>query len=111
MFEYLSNSGECYIIEVLDNGIWEPIGDVTLSEKDIPIVIGKKDFWGKGLATKILKYLLKHATKLGYVKIGPIEVYKSNRRSLGLYQNVGFKEVSESKDSIFLEIELGTCVP
>lgn len=39
MYNYLSGIGELYFIEIFEDGIWKPIGDVTLSEKNMPIVI------------------------------------------------------------------------
>ena len=30
MYGYLSKSGECYFIEILEDGKYQPIGDVTL---------------------------------------------------------------------------------
>ncbi len=40
MYSYLNEHGELYFIEVQDGDKYVPIGDVTFSCKDMPIVIG-----------------------------------------------------------------------
>ena len=40
MYSYLDQHGELFWIEVKDKGEWFPIGDVTLSQDNLPIVIG-----------------------------------------------------------------------
>ena len=44
MYRYLNNAGELYFIEVLENGIYKPIGDVTFWQQDMPIVIGDPNY-------------------------------------------------------------------
>lgn len=40
MFDYLKDKGEVYFIEIIEDGKYVPIGDVTLKEENLPIVIG-----------------------------------------------------------------------
>ena len=40
MYSYLDQHGELFWIEVKEKGEWFPIGDVTLSQDNLPIVIG-----------------------------------------------------------------------
>ena len=47
MYRYLNNAGELYFIEVLENGTYKPIGDVTFWQEDMPIVIGDRNYRGK----------------------------------------------------------------
>ena len=47
MYTYLDAHGELYFIEALENGAWAPIGDVTFSETDLPIVIGVPEYRGR----------------------------------------------------------------
>lgn len=49
MYRYLDNAGELYFIEVLENGTYKPIGDVTFWQEDMPIVIGDPACRGKGI--------------------------------------------------------------
>ena len=44
MYEYLNHHGELYFIEVMEKGVYKPIGDVTFWKDDIPIVIGEKRY-------------------------------------------------------------------
>lgn len=53
MYSYLSSIGELYFIESFEDGIWKPIGDVTLSEKNMPIAIGEEKYWDKGIGKKL----------------------------------------------------------
>ena len=53
MYRYLNNVGELYFVEVLDNGTYKPIGDVTFWQEDMPIVIGEPAFRGKGIGRKV----------------------------------------------------------
>ena len=54
MYQYLRKHGELYIIEYLENGEWNPIGDVTFWREDMPIVIGRKDLHGRGIGKRVV---------------------------------------------------------
>lgn len=46
MYDWLSERGELWFIEVRDKGAesgWRAVGDVTLCSGDLPVVIGEKD--------------------------------------------------------------------
>ena len=43
MYSWLDAHGELYFIEVMKDGSFVPVGDVTFSEDDLPIVIGPKE--------------------------------------------------------------------
>jgi len=104
MYHYLMSIGECYIIEVKEKSSWFPIGDVTLSEETIPIVIGKKEYWGRGIAKKVLLYLIRRAKEIGYTRIRAKEIYDFNHRSLNLFSSLGFKEVRKTEHGIEMEL-------
>lgn len=57
MYEYLNEHGELYFIEYLVNGSFSPIGDVTFWQQDMPIVIGDKNYRGKGIGRKVVTAL------------------------------------------------------
>lgn len=60
MYEYLNKMGELYFIEIKADGKFIPIGDVTFSKDDLPIVIGDKAYRGRGIGKQIyIKYLIK----------------------------------------------------
>lgn len=106
MYEYLSNIGECYIIEVLEKASWIPIGDVTLSEKTMPIVIGNKSYWSKGIGERVVKALVDRAKQLGYKKLTLKEIYFDNKRSLRLFKSCGFKQTGTTQYGVLLELDL-----
>ena len=52
MYRYLNNAGELYFIEVLENGTYKPIGDVTFWQDDMPIVIGDRNYRGRKIGRR-----------------------------------------------------------
>lgn len=91
MYHYLNETGELYFIEVLSNGVYQPIGDVTFSREDMPIVIGDKHYWEKGIGTKVVKKLIERARTLGYKEIKVEEIYSWNEASQKLFTKLGFQ--------------------
>ena len=104
MYQYLLKIGECYIIEVKEGNTWVPIGDVTLSEETIPIVIGRKEYWGRGIGKKVLLSLIQRAKEIGYTRIKVKEIYNYNERSMGLFRSLGFREVAKTDNGIEMEL-------
>ena len=85
MYEYLVSRGEVYFIEVWEQEYWLTIGDVTFWQDDLPIVIGKADYSGKGIGKKVLSALIQRARNLGYQKLAVQEIYRGLFESLGFY--------------------------
>lgn len=108
MYTYLNNIGELYFIEILENEQWNPIGDVTLSEENFPIVIGNKDYWGKGIGKKVISVLIDRAKRIGLRKIYIPAIYKYNERSRNLFTSFGFIKVSENEKEDSFELNLYT---
>ena len=52
MYSYLDQHGELFWIEVKEKGEWFPIGDVTLSQDNLPIVIGNSAYQHRGLGNR-----------------------------------------------------------
>lgn len=67
MYEYLNHHGELYFIEVMEKGVYKPIGDVTFWKDDIPIVIGEKRYRGKGIGRKVVCTLIDRGRKLDMI--------------------------------------------
>lgn len=105
MYTILSNQGELYFIEALEEGTWKPIGDVGLSEKNLPIVIGDEKYWGHGIGRRVVNILIDRAKKLGLKKIS-IEIFKYNNRSRNLFTSAGFTKVSGDEDCDYYELHL-----
>lgn len=107
MYNYLNSIGELYFIQVKEDNIYKTIGDVTLSKENMPIVIGEKKYWGKGIAKKTISKLLERAIDLNFESIYIPEIYLYNERSESLFKSLGFKEIKENDKSKAYKICLG----
>lgn len=92
MYTYLNKEGELYFIEVKQDEVFIPIGDVTFCREDLPIVIGDKAYWGKGIGTMVIAALKEHAKLLGYTQLKVREIYSYNSASQRLFEKEGFKK-------------------
>ena len=91
MYSYLDRHGELYFIEVLENGTYRPIGDVTFWKDDMPIVIGDIAYRGKGIGRKVISALVERGRDLGYDKLYVNEIYDFNEGSRKCFEGVGFR--------------------
>lgn len=96
MYEYLSNIGELYFIEINENDNWKFIGDVTLSEENLPIIIGDEDYWGKKIGYAVIETLINRAKAIGLKRINIPTIYSYNKRSQNLFKSFGFTEIYDS---------------
>ena len=75
----------------------------THKKAEIGLLIGEKQWWGKGVATEAIKAI----TKYGFTEcdIEKIEAgcYQSNKGSLGAFQKVGYKVEGRIRASWILE--------
>ena len=90
MYRYLDNAGELYLIEVRKGGTYMPIGDVTFWQDDMPIVIGDKDYRGRGIGHKVVSALVQRGKELGFDHLAVGEIYDWNERSKRCFEGVGF---------------------
>ena len=90
MYRYLYNAGELYFIEVLENGTYKPIGDVTFWQEDMPIVIGDRNYRGKKIGCKVISALVERGKELGYDYLEIGEIYDWNESSSRCFESVGF---------------------
>ncbi|MGB9609233.1 MAG: GNAT family N-acetyltransferase [Minisyncoccia bacterium] len=77
------------------------IGHIALVKRkgswyETQIVIGEKQYWGKGYGTKAIQLLLKKAKKLGISKIY-LEVRPNNTRAITAYEKSGFVKIGIKK--------------
>lgn len=91
MYDYLDARGELYFIEVLIDGGYQPIGDVTFWREDMPIVIGDRRFRGKGIGGKVVAALIARGRALGYDRLGVAEIYDYNIPSRRCFERAGFR--------------------
>ncbi len=97
MYKYLSDIGELYFIEILENGKYQPIGDVTFWKQDMPIVIGEQLYRGRGIGRKVITALANRGRKLGYHKIYVEEIYNYNESSRRCFESAGFRAYERTK--------------
>ena len=76
---------------------YEPIGDVTFWQEDMPIVIGRPEYRGKGIGRKVVTKLVQRAKALGYDIIYVNEIYSYNIGSQKLFIGCGFKEYEKTE--------------
>ena len=107
MYAYLDKHGELYFIEVLRNGKFVPVGDVTFWQQDMPIVIGDPSARGMGLGRKIVGALIERGKTLGYDKLFVGEIYDWNIASQKCFTAMGFVpyEKTEKGSKYVLKIQ------
>ena len=91
MYEYLNNAGELYFIEVMENGTYKPIGDVTFWQEDMPIVIGDPKYRGNGIGRRVIQSLIQRGRMLGFDHLEVGEIYDWNEGSRRCFESVGFR--------------------
>lgn len=106
MYEYLIGVGEAYMIEIEEAGRWRPIGDVTLSRDTMPITIGEKRYWGRGIGRLVIEALIARARELGWPRLAVKAIHAGNVRSYRLFRSCGFREVRRADDGVALELVL-----
>ncbi len=106
MYNHLNNHGELYYIEILENNVFIPIGDVTFCQYDMPIVIGDKKYRNKGIGKLVLQTLIARAKELKMTKLNVKEIYKFNKQSQKTFESLGFKQVSNTEISYSYSLDL-----
>ena len=106
MYDYLSKMGELYFIEIYEENHWKTIGDATLSETNMPIVIGDEKYWGKGIGKKVISKLIERAKEIKLKKICIPTIYTYNERSQNLFKSMGFVEVNSNDKEKTFELKL-----
>ena len=107
MYSYLEKHGDLFWIEYKEKGEWLPIGDVTLSLENIPIVIGNPTYQHQGLGCKVLKALIDLARQRGWKELKVQEIYDFNHASRRCFESLGFVESrrAEKGTSFLLKLD------
>ena len=90
MYHYLNEAGELYFIEIMENGTYKPIGDVTFWQEDMPIVIGDPNYRGNGIGRRVILALIQRGRMLGFDHLEVGEIYNWNVGSRRCFESVGF---------------------
>lgn len=72
------------------------LNKISGSKAEMQIVIGEKDYWGKGIGQEASIQVFQETKNLGFNKIY-IEVRPDNSRAIALYQKLGFKNLGLKK--------------
>ncbi|HEU4962939.1 MAG TPA: GNAT family protein [Bacilli bacterium] len=100
MYRWLSREGYVFIIEVLhmSSNDWLPIGDATLRQDMLPLIIGDPSYRSAGLGIQVLHLLIEHAQTLAWPLLTAHKIYSYNVRSQRLFEKAGFVRVGEGTD-------------
>lgn len=102
MYSYLSTEGELYFIQAKDKDGWVVIGDVSLLEDNMPIAIGDKAYWNKGVGRKAIKALIEKGKSEGRTTFRT-KIYYYNDRSKAMFKSLGFQlESKDDKEEIYV---------
>lgn len=97
MYQCLDKSGELYFIEYRFGNSYIPIGDVTFSREDLPMVIGEPICRGSGIGKKVLLALIERAKLLGLDALYVREIYDYNTASRKCFESVGFSPYEKTE--------------
>lgn len=99
MYRYLLDNGELYVIEIIGDDGWKPIGDVCLMKDSLPIVIGEPRFRSSGIGGRVISLLICRAKDLGWKELRIKHIYEYNIRSIRLFTSAGFVCTGERTES------------
>lgn len=106
MYLYLNAVSELYFIEVLEDGIFKPIGDTAVKAKNPPIVIGEKKYRGRGIGKLVLKMVIERAKTIGIEKIYDTVIFDYNLPSQKLHESLGYVCVGKKGKLLMYELNL-----
>lgn len=68
------------------------IVDLKASVSDLGLLIGNKNYWGKGIGTEACKLAINYAFEQMCVRKIYLAVYENNPKAAHLYEKLGFKQ-------------------
>ena len=73
----------------------------------ITLVVVDKEYYGRGIGTRLMQYCEEYCAKCGMKKI-LLEVNKNNMKAINLYKKMGFEEIDQYKkiNSIYMEKDI-----
>ena len=106
MYTYLNDHGELYWIEELQENEFVPIGDVTMWQDDLPIVLGSPQVRGRGIGKAVITALIARARSLGWDHLSVQNIYSYNTASQRLFLSCGFCETGKTETGASYRLEL-----
>lgn len=107
MYAWQDAHGELYWIEVREEALWRPVGDVWLAPDDFAIVIGERSRRGGGLGRAAVSALVDRAGSLGWDRVRVGEIYGFNDASRRLFAALGFREEEKTEKGHSYVLALG----
>jgi ribosomal-protein-alanine N-acetyltransferase len=97
-YHRMTTSPNHVILAIVDKNSDRHVGNITLNDiswidrtANLGIMIGDKDFWGKGYGTEATKLMIQYAFgRLNLRKLW-LGVYASQKAAIRLYEKAGFK--------------------
>lgn len=93
MYRYLSTRGECYYLKLREGGRSILVGDISISDGAISIVVCKQ-YQNRHLGRRAIKAMLERAREVGWDHVDA-EIYAFNHQSRRAFRSVGFQPVGE----------------
>ncbi len=101
MYRYLSKNGECYYIKYKDSGRWRLVGDVSLCNGAVSVVVCR-EYQNRHIGRVAVEGIIGRARELKYKQV-EAEIYSFNEQSRRAFEAVGFIRASQEK--YFFEID------
>ena len=101
MYRYLVKAGECYYIKFRENGRSRLIGDITLYDGKIAIVICK-EYQNRHLGRKAVAAVINRARQIGWTSV-EAEIYSFNQQSRKMFTSVGFQQIAPERYRLLLQ--------
>lgn len=106
----MNNSDNNIMFAIIDKGSEKHIGNVKLGGihpihkyADIGLIIGDKDYWGRGIATNAIKLVSQYAFNELHLRKVFAGVYENNVGSIKAFEKCGFKKSHTKKDTYFFD--------
>jgi UDP-4-amino-4,6-dideoxy-N-acetyl-beta-L-altrosamine N-acetyltransferase len=100
------NTQQTFVIEVKEEET--PIGTIGLTDIDhknqkgeLTMIIGGKDYWGKGIGEECLNLLVKFAFNVLNLRKITALAFSDNEKAIKLYEKCGLKEEGFLREEIF----------
>lgn len=104
----ISDDMNSVFFAIIDKKTNKYIGNIKLGNinwihrfGDIGIIIGDKDFWGKGYAQEAIKLIVNYGFKVLNLNKLTAGCYSLNKGSIGAFKKVGFEEEGYLKKHYF----------
>jgi RimJ/RimL family protein N-acetyltransferase len=96
------------VIEYQTESGWKAIGNCGLHRietrcrlGEVGIFIGEKDYWDKGVGTRVLRLLVRHAFNTLNLNRVFLQVYATNLRAIHCYEQVGFVHEGRLRQNMY----------